>query len=174
MNTRIGNWQTVLARLMALGLLGLLMGALGLGCSSQATNLKLSYSVEDQFERSKLYPGLRYYTSGTLQKPLGLVALDPDVTLDSSDWQPTEMNEKKLYEWVSALKLAPWVEYNQKPDGAVIADAQGKQVGYYYSVWKYPQVRFPAADRVAIDQPVAELRVTNRNTVDDRFGLGFD
>ena len=130
--------------------------------------------MEDQFERSRIYSGFRYYYSGTVEDPLALLALSPDIILDSTDWTHTNMTPKQLDSWIQAFKLEPWVEYNQLPDAAVIADPQGKTVGYYYSVWRYPQVRFTKANRVEIDRPVARLRITNRNWADDDFGLGHD
>ena len=164
----------LLKRSMALCILLFAAGVLWVGCGTQSAYFKASYSVEERFERSRLYPGLRYYTSGSLKYPLALVALDPNVKLESDTWQPIEMTSKKLYNWVSAMKYEPWVEYNQLPDGAVISDKQGKPVGFFYSVWQYPQVRFPADNRIEIDPPVALLRITNRVTADDNFGLGFD
>jgi hypothetical protein len=152
----------------------LLWGGFLAGCSSQYSHFKLSYSVENQFQRSRLYPGYKYYASGTKDDPLALVALEPDVILESDVWKPVEMTPKQLDSWVQAFRLQPWIEYNQVPNGAVIADPQGKRIGYYYSVWKYPQVRFLAANRIDIEKPVAELRVTNRVTSDDTFGLGWD
>ena len=145
----------------------MLYGGVWIGCVSHDSHLKLSYSVQDQFERSWIYSGLQYYYSGTMEDPLALVALEPDVMLESTAWQATEMTGQQLYSWVRAFKMQPWIEYNQIPDGAVITDPQGNRVGFYYSIWKYPRVRFLDANRIKIDQPVAELRVTNRNTVDD-------
>lgn len=161
-------------RMLTAAVLVLLFSAVWIGCSAYTSHMKLSYSVEDQFERSRLYPGLQYYTSGTMDDPLALVALEPGVILESGAWKPMNMTPKQLDSWIQAFKLQPWIEYNQLPDAAVIADPDGKRVGYYYSVWKYPEVRFIAANRIQIDKPVAELRVTNRVTSDDNFGLGFD
>lgn len=161
-------------RMLTAAALVLLFGAAWIGCSTHSSHLKLSYSVEDQFERSRLYPGLQYYTSGTMDDPLALVALEPGVILESDVWKPIDMTPKQLDSWIQAFKLQPWIEYNQIPDAALIADPGGKRVGYYYSVWKYPEVRFLSANRIQIDKPVAELRVTNRVTADDNFGLGFD
>ncbi len=165
--------RTVGRILTATAFVVLVSGVL-IACSTQSSYLKMSYSVEDQFERSRLYEGLRYYYSGTMDDPLALVALEPDVVLESADWKPTEMTSKKLDSWIQAFKLEPWIEYNQKPDGAVMADPKGNHVGYFYSVWRYPQVRFVAANRIEIDRPIARLRITNRHWADDNFGLGFD
>lgn len=140
---------------------------LWIGCHAPLTHLKTSYAVEEHFERSRLYPGLQYYASGTMGEPLALVALPADVMLVSKAWSPVEMTPGQLSAWIDAFKLQPWIEYNQLPNGAVIADAQGNPVGYFYSVWKYPQVRFIAHNRIEIDPPAAELRPTNHVWKDD-------
>ena len=144
-----------------------IMGTLWIGCSVPLTHLKTSYAVEERFERSQLYPGLQYYVSGTMNEPLALVALHADVELTTQAWTMVKMTPGKLSAWIDAFKLQPWVEYNQRPNGAVIVDAQGNPVGYLYSVWKYPQVRFIAPKRVEIDPPVAELRPTSHIWKDD-------
>ncbi len=174
MDTRQKRSARTAGRLWIGGVLLMLLSGLLIGCSAQSSHLKKSYSVEYQFENKLLYEGLTYYYSGTMDDPLALVALTPDVVLDSDDWTPTNMTPKLLDAWMQAFKMEPWIEYNQIPDGAVIADPQGKTVGYYYSVWRYPQVRFTTSDRIEIEQPVARLRITNRHWSDDGFGLGFD
>jgi hypothetical protein len=144
-----------------------MIAALWIGCSAPLTRLKTSYAVEEHFERSKLYPGLQYYAIGNMNEPLALVALRTDVELATKAWTAVEMTPRRLSTWIDAFAIQPWIEYNQLPNGAVITNAQGNPVGYFYSVWKYPQVRFIAHNRIEIDPPVAELRPTNRVWKDD-------
>ncbi len=131
------------------------------GCGWQGAYIRHNWEVQDQFDAYQLYPGCRYFTSGTLRDPRGVLALKPEYKLNSDGWMPVAMTGGLLAQWLSALKKGTFVEYNTFSNGAQIVDDQGNIAGYYYSVWDFPRIRFSQPKELMIHKPFAQYRFDN-------------
>lgn len=138
-----------------------LMAAMVLGCSWPGSHLRHSWMVENQFDESEIFTEYQYFTGGTLEDPRAILVLKPEYQLDSPDWQPVNMTQEELAQWVGALHKDSFVSYNTFSNGAKVISDSGEIAGYYYSVWEFPLVRMTEKRTIQVTVPRAEYRSTN-------------
>jgi len=156
--------QTSLAKthFRAIGIIAALMAATALGCSWPGPHIQHNSAVDTHFDGYQIYPKYQYYTAGTLEDPKAILALKPGYTLDSPEWKAVTMTPGELEQWITAMKDSDFVDYNQFPNGANVIGRNGEVAGHYYSVWRFPLVRTPADNTIAMQVPIGDYRVTNK------------
>jgi hypothetical protein len=134
------------------------------GCVAGPIHFQRKVSASEPFEQPRVLTGHQYHAFGHPQKPLALVAIQSDYRLVSPKWAPIEVNPQVIGKLVSKMRNQPGSEYNTEPNGAYILNDSGETIGYWYSVWALPQLRFTAEKEFTISDPATRYPTTNSST----------
>ena len=135
-----------------------------IGCAENYGRLVRDAEANKIFKSYQILPGHRYYYSGPEGRPDAIMGIHPDYTLETTQWTEMALTEEKL------KKLIDWINFHHRsntrhyPDGFLILDHDGRQVGIWYSIWDWTAVMMEADNRVKIFPP----------TIEDSFGNGGD
>ena len=126
------------------------------GCATSKTNGTLSRSEEitNTFENSTVVPDHTYYYTGPEAQPDAIIGIGNSYTLQQSDkkfWVKVDISEKILQDW--NLIIDNDTRSKSSYYGSGIMTPDGKQVGIWYSKYRYTVVKFPAANTVVIYTP---------------------
>lgn len=134
------------------------------GCAGNFGRLVRDAEANKLFKTYQILPGHRYYYSGPDGRPDAIMGIHPDYTLETTQWTEIDLTKDKL------KKLIDWINFHHRsntrhyPDGFLILDHDGRQVGIWYSIWDWTAVLVKADKRVLIF-PL---------TVEEPFGNGGD
>jgi hypothetical protein len=151
---------------MQLGLTGMktiiLISAIVIaGCATGLSQYQRSFDVSVQFEKGRLLDDHRYYAGGPPTKPNAIVALQKEYTLESPHWREIpDVTPEALKTLVSRISQVDGAEYKERQrmhNGARLFGPDGRQVGAWYSVYDYSQVKFLEDNRVYLSFPPAQL-----------------
>jgi hypothetical protein len=129
-------------------------------CADIHFRFQESRDVTLQFENGDLMSDYRYYAGGPSLKPNAILALSKDYQLQSEHWfEITVVSEslKLLVERVGQVDGAEYKERQLMPNGARILGPDGRQIGTWYSVYDYSQIRFLEGNRLYITYPPSRL-----------------
>ena len=127
-----------------------------IGCSGNYGRLVRDYEANKIFKSYQILPGNRYYYIGPEGRPDAIMGIHPDYTLETTQWTEINLTEGKL------KKLIDWINFHHRnntryyPDGFLILDHSGRQVGIWYSIWDWTAVLVEADKRVKIFPPAME------------------
>ncbi|MEJ2155515.1 MAG: hypothetical protein P8X96_09285 [Desulfobacteraceae bacterium] len=156
--------QLIPAARVAMGLFLLSILIVG-GCATGATYFQQSNDIAAQFEKGRILDGYRYYLGGPVAKPNAIVALKDGYHLESEYWRLYAATPDALKKMVERISQVDGVEAKQQQmisNGARIMDGGGGQIGIWYSVYDYSQVRLLDAKRVYLSSPPARLPINVR------------
>jgi hypothetical protein len=131
------------------------------GCAASKTNGTLSHSGEITriFESATIVPDHTYYYTGPQDLPDAIIGIDNSYTLQQSDknfWVKVDISEKMLRDWniiIDNERRTRSIYY-----GYAILTPDGRQVGIWYSRYRYTVIKFPAVDIVVIYTPELSRR----------------
>lgn len=118
----------------------IIFGLMVTGCVAGNGNYgKLVYDndVKEKFEDFQFYHQYKYYYYGSKTLPEAFLGIDEDIELKSSLWRPIELTPEILLDWIRIQ--ANRKEGNLGRFGSVMLDANGKQIGVYYSLRSWEQ-----------------------------------
>lgn len=147
---------------MVLFLMSILMVG---GCASGTTYFQRSNDIAAQFEKGRVLDGYRYYLGGPVAKPNAIVALKDGYHLESEHWRLYAATPDALKKMVDRIGQVDGAEEKQQQmisNGARIMDGSGSQIGIWYSVYEYSQVRLLDGKRVYLSFPPARLPINVR------------
>jgi hypothetical protein len=134
------------------------------GCVTGPIHFQRKVSASEPFEQARVLNGHQYHAFGRPHAPLALVAIQSDYRLVSPKWAPIEVNPQVIGNLVSKMRNQPGSEYNTEPNGAYILNDSGEAIGYWYSVWALPLLRFTAEREFTISDPATRYPTTNSST----------
>lgn len=134
------------------------------GCAMGPVHFQRKLSASEPFEQPQVLAGHQYHAFGHPQKPLALVAIQNGYRLVSPKWTPIEVDPQVIGKFVSRMLNQPGSEYNQFPNGALILNDSGETIGYWYSVWALPVLRFTAEKEFTISDPVTRFPLYNNES----------
>jgi hypothetical protein len=134
------------------------------GCATGPVHFQRKLSASEPFEQPRVLTGHQYYAFGHPQKPLALVAIQNDYRLASPKWKPIDVDPQMIGTFVSRMLNQPGAEYNMFPNGAYILNDNGETIGYWYSVWALPVLRFTAEKEFTISDPVTRFPLYNNES----------
>ena len=129
-------------------------------CSTGSTFFQRSNDVASLFEKGQVMEDHRYYAGGPASKPNAIVAIDRNYTLDSPHWTEIAVTPETLRRIVLQIGHVDGAEYKERQlmsNGARMIAPDGTQVGIWYSVYDYSQVRIMEGNRVYLSFPPAYL-----------------
>jgi hypothetical protein len=127
-----------------------------IGCAEDYGRLVRDHEVNEIFKSYQILRDHRYYFSGPEGRPDAIMGIHPDYTLETTQWTEIDLTEGKL------KKLIDWINFHHRnnsrnyPDGFLILDHNGRQVGIWYSIWDWTAVLVEADKRVWIFPPAME------------------
>ena len=101
------------------------------GCSSHYGKFDYRSDIEAQFEDYMVLPDHKYYYSGSAARPRAILGVHKDFTLISDLWNPVDLTEDKLKNWV-AFK-GDKETYFKNNNGAEILTKDGEHIGVWYA-----------------------------------------
>jgi len=107
--------------------------ALGVSCSmSNVGGVRNSPEVTRQFEALEANPNYRYWYLNQENNPFGVAGLDREYRLrDDPVWRPVEADSASFRKVVGLVQSFPLP--NSYTSGFGITDAQGREIGVWYS-----------------------------------------
>lgn len=99
---------------------------------SQYGSLSLSGKTKKFFETYQIVEGCRYYTSGTENKPQGIIGIRKEYELRSSLWKEIPANREALEKAVRGMRGSEG-ESQESLYGADILEPDGTLIGYWYA-----------------------------------------
>lgn len=99
---------------------------------SQYGSLSLSGKTKKCFETYQIVEGCRYYTSGTENKPQGIIGIRKEYELRSSLWKEIPANGEALEKAVRGMRGSEG-ESQESLYGADILEPDGTLIGYWYA-----------------------------------------
>ena len=130
---------------------GLVLVAMFLaGCGTpNYGSLRYSPEIDQKFKNHQLLPDHTYYYSGFQRIPYGIIGIDNNYTLRSSLWKPLELNPTVLKQLSYRMEHV----YSLNPRGASILDAEGNQVGIWYSSQNQTKIRIEKNRQIVVVTP---------------------
>ena len=137
-------------RLFFLGfLLAVLVPALS-GCGpSVYGRLESSREVTEAFTGSQVLANHRYYYYGFQRIPYGIIGIDQNYTLRTSNWKLIDMNPTLLNQLIYRMQHV----YRVEPRGAWILDQEGNRLGIWYSSQYWTKVKLEKDNQVVVVTP---------------------
>lgn len=139
----------------SLSVTGFILIALSIsGCVAQQSKMIGSPRVTHQFETQKMLDDHEYYYSGRKEKPIAVVGIHKDYSLVGNHWHHIVFTKKSLKRTIEMMVFHDDAKYKIDPNGAVITGPDGRQVGVWYSIWKFSRVKVYNNHTVEILKPV--------------------
>jgi hypothetical protein len=138
----------------------MVVAGLMVGCTTGFTHYQRSYDVTVQFEKGIVLPDHRYYAGGPKLKPNAIVAIQNDYQLESEHWTEVSVTPESLVALVDRIGQVDGAEYKEQQfmhNGARLYAPDGRQIGVWYSVYDYSQVKFGEDGRIYLSYPPSQL-----------------
>ena len=130
------------------------------GCATGFARYQRSYDVTVQFEKGIVLPDHRYYAGGPKSKPNAVVAIREDYRLESEHWTEVRVTPDALKALVERVGQVDGAEYKERQfmhNGARLYAPDGRQIGVWYSVYDYSQVKFIDDRTIYLSYPPSQL-----------------
>lgn len=132
------------------GLILAVMALIFAGCSAPISGrLQGSAEITEMFKSSRILPDHQYYISGFQRLPYAIIAIDNNYQLQSSRWQPIDMNPTSLNQIIYRMEHV----YSLNPRGAWILDHEGNRMGIWYSSQYQTLVKREKDNRLVVVSP---------------------
>ncbi len=132
------------------------------GCSTKNSgSLQHSRDVAQAFETYHVFPDHRYYYLNQENKPYAVVAIQDSYRINSVMWREFDPQSGKLEKIVGLVKDFSGV--SAYTYGSYLRDAQGTQIGYWYSKLRMTSIQVDNETRqVSINTQTPWLRDDDR------------
>ena len=117
------------------------------------THFHRSNQVADTFEQYQMLADHKYYFFGRKHSPDAIVGILNGWTFQTTKWKVVE-NEETFREIVGRILGIAGIEFNILPNGAYIRNAQGENIGIWFSAWETPVLRFTDDTTFTISDPI--------------------
>ena len=132
------------------------------GCSMSGYGRLMSdKEVTQSFETYQIVPNHKYYYRGTYSRPLAIVGIKENYTLNSKLWVPIDPTSKDFRLLIDRIAMqgmgsttAPW--------GFVILDHLGSDVGVWYSAISAAAVEINENGQIVNLSPLRNVAVGNQ------------
>jgi len=132
------------------GLILAVMALIFAGCSAPISGrLQGSPEITEMFKSSRILPDHQYFISGFQRLPYAIIAIDNNYQLQSSRWQPIDMNPTSLNQIIYRMEHV----YSLNPRGAWILDHEGNRMGIWYSSQYQTLVKREKDNRLVVVSP---------------------
>ncbi|MDP2643779.1 MAG: hypothetical protein Q8P24_02460 [Desulfobacterales bacterium] len=141
-------------RLFIPAVVSMLVGAVLTGCFENYGRFRPSLEIGGLFESYRILPDYKYYYSGPEVRPDAIIGIHQDYVLDDSMWYGVNLTPATLTGWMQTMaqdRLSL-----SGGDGAAVLDPSGKQIGIWYSPWRFTAVKMLADNRVIVHPPLAK------------------
>ena len=142
------------AKIMFAGALFLLLMYTITGCSFNQAYFQRNFDVTKAFEAFQILPDHTYYYSGPDMKPNAIIGINKDYSLIPGNWKAMVLTNNKMKKFIDTMKFQDGSEYSLDPNGAAIISPDGKQIGVWYSVWRYSTVKIVKDNQISIFVPM--------------------
>jgi len=126
------------------------------GCASNYGSLKPSSEVTQIFETYGIFPGYKYYYSGTDTEPNAIIGINHQYQLCSNLWKKVDLTRAQLETWISNMKHIQ--DFSVGPSGSLILDSNGQQAGIWYSAWSNTIVKMGKDNNIVVHTPTLPLK----------------
>ena len=138
--------------------LSIIIAALG-GCSmSNYGQLKSNKEVTQAFESYRILPNYKYYYRGTYSRPIAIIGIKENYTLNSNLWVEIDPDSKDFRTLIDRVSLQGSGSTVQ-PWGFDILDNSGADVGVWYSAIRAAAVDIKPDGRIVNLSPLATVAV---------------
>jgi hypothetical protein len=111
--------------------------------------LQPSSEITKIFENYKILSDHLYYYSGLQGVPDAIIAVHPNYSLRSRNWQQIDLTSLTLKTWVFRMTAVPLI----KPQGAWILGPDGNRIGIWFAAQRQTAVRLEQNNRVVVVPP---------------------
>lgn len=119
------------------------------GCLQGYGNIRTDEHVTGLFRGHKKLDQYRYYYNGRRSMPWAVIGIDGKYQLKSRFWTPIHDQNTMFGELIDRV----YHTVSDLPEGAYILDPSGRQIGIWYSNWRYTTVKMAGSEVVNIYSP---------------------
>jgi hypothetical protein len=135
------------------------------GCAGPRAGLDRSQQVFDDYSAGRVLDGHVYYTTGPEQAPDAILGVSRDYTLVSERWKERQVDPPSLLRLVKNMDR----EFGSPTGGLVgarVLNAEGGQIGVWYSAIALTTVEMLGDGKVRIDppNPAAVMQLRDRSS----------
>lgn len=134
------------------------------GCSGNFGHLRRDGEARKNFESYQVLPDHNYFYSGSSSKPIAIMGIHKDYTLETQLWKSVELTPEQLKSWMN--NISPTLGRAIDNYGSVIVDPAGKTVGIWYSKYKQTTVEFKDNNTIIVHTPKPETEFPRRKFSD--------
>jgi len=126
------------------------------GCAENYGYLKRSEEVNKVFITYRVLPNHRYYYTGPTGRPDAIIGIHSDYTLETTQWTQFDPSDSTLKTGVDSINFHNSNRVRNYPYGFLILDSEGKQVGFWFSIWDWTAVIREDDNRIKVFPPAIE------------------
>ena len=130
-------------------LLALIIPAVS-GCGPSAYGrLQSSSEANEVFNQNQVFSDYTYYYSGFQTIPYGIIGIDNNYRLRSSQWKRIDMNPILLNQLTYRMQNV----YSLNPKGLWILDSNGRRIGIWYSSQFWTKIKLEKDIQIVVLTP---------------------
>jgi hypothetical protein len=129
----------------------LLMAAFS-GCAGYG-RIQLDAELQKAFDNDEILTDYHYYFSGPYYAPYAIIGVHKDYQLNSRFWKPAEMTAHRLRDWRWWMNADYTFTYGPEPRAFRVYDQNGRDLGFWYSVWTFTVIQSQPDNQVTIYTP---------------------
>lgn len=141
-----------------------ILGTVATGCGGNFGHLRRSDEARKTFESYQVLPDHNYFYSGSSSKPIAIMGIHKDLTLETHLWKTVELTPEQLKSWMN--NISPTLGKAIDNYGSVIVDPGGKTVGIWYSKYKQTTVEFKDNNTIVVHTPKPDTEYPHRRFSD--------
>lgn len=124
------------------------------GCLSDYGRLRHSPEITQLFNAHEQLPNYRYYYNGRTSVPWAIIGIRHPYEQISRFWMPIDSDTGQFGLLVDNVPVPG--EY--APQGALILDPDGEQIGVWFSIWSSTTVEMKGPNQVNVYSPYSPNR----------------
>ena len=128
-------------------------------CAPKANQVSLNYDdqIEVDLSGGQLQAGFTYYYAGSEAEPHTIIGIAPHVSFQAGFWQPAQAGNEQVAGWLELIDNRHR-DITDMYSGAKLVDGNGKQVGIWYSKYRFFSGHFSDNGQLIIRRPVRDKR----------------
>ena len=134
----------------------LLTPAVHAGLFDAYAKFKKDPEIRDTFRETKALPNLNYFYTGRSNLPYAVIGIDPKYVLESRFWNKIETRDMVIDKVDHLMPVPP---FNMA--ASIILDANGNQIGIWFSYYTSTIVKFGKDHTLTIYSPYTPNRWEN-------------
>ena len=145
MNILLKRYNNKILSNIIMGVAGIALLALFLGCTGKYGSLKRDAEVKQAFESNQVSREYKYYYYGD-SEPYVIFGIEPKYVMDSRMWRDMAPDTEEFREAIRFM----WEDYGYYRFGADILDPNGQKVGIYYSAIRETAFKFGGENQIVV------------------------